>query len=153
MSEPLTTTKTEFEGLKAQPWLRVIESNSVCNDKGEPNFDGFDFTDKDYDCSHFVIATPNISRYELDDLKRILTRDASNCDLDMGVSISGSLEGEKGKEVDRWELGWDDMRRVSIDVYPKEFFESQPNTKEVFVQKIVPQIAKWVEMDSPSYGH
>lgn len=151
MSETPTVAKTE-SGSVSYSWLRVVEGDRICDDKGEPIYEEFDFADKDYNITHFVIATPNISAHKLDDLKRILGRDADGYELDLGVSINCSLEGDKPKELKRWELGWDDYRRVSIDVYPKEFFESQPNAKDVFEQKIVPQIATWNEMNSPGYG-
>lgn len=135
-------------------WVRYFDGDHVCDEQGKLNFEDFDFTEKDYDTTHFVIIAPNVSAHQLErELKPVLSKDADQSELDLGVSIVGSLN-EKGKEeeIGRWELGWDDYRRVSIDVFPKEFFDSDANAKDVLKDVILPKIASWNEMDKPDYG-
>jgi hypothetical protein len=130
-------------------WLRIIDSDSFSDNKGEPTFEKFDYTDN---LTHFVIATPNISQNNINDLKRICDRDANDHELDFGLSIKGPLEEEKVKQVKYFEFGWGN-RFILIEVYPKEFFDSQPNAEEVFQQKILPRVALLNETSSPDSGH
>jgi hypothetical protein len=77
---------------------------------------------------------------KLDALKRDLRRDADGDSLDLSAIIYSSLKGTDSIVKARWELGWDDGDSVFVHIYPKEFFDSQPDAREIFDQKIVPSL-------------
>lgn len=135
---------TENVGLKDEkivvpqsPIVKVIDAAKIADDKGNLIFDEFSFIQPDTFNEHFILAVPNVSSSDLDALKRNLRRDADGANLDLMVSIYGSLDGSQGKETDSWNIGWDDGNRVWLNIYPKEFFQL-PGAKQVFEDQIVP---------------
>ena len=142
MSEKTSDIKSENNGFSTDPRIKFIEDAEIINDKGDLIFDEFSFIRPDTQDDHFIIATPNIPLVKLDDLKRNFRRDADGGNLDLSVSIHTSIDNTPDKGDGSWEMGWDDGDRVYVDIYPKEFFESQTNAREVFEQEIVPSFSK-----------
>jgi hypothetical protein len=121
------------------PIVKVVDAAKIVDDKGNLIFDEFSFIQPDTTHNeHFMLALPNVSASDLDALKRNLRRDADGANLDLHVSIYGSLEESQDKETDSWEIGWDDGSRVWLNIYPKEFFQI-PGAKQAFENQIVPK--------------
>jgi hypothetical protein len=134
--------KSEKLIVPQSPIVKVVDAAKIVDDKGDLIFNEFEFIQPGTFDENFILAVPNVSASDLDVLKKNLRRDADGANLDLRVSIYGSLEGSQGKETDHWEIGWDDGNRVFLDIYPKEFFQSS-GAKQAFEDQIVPDFIKY----------
>jgi len=138
-----TPVIVETEGITKNPRLLIIEEPKITNESGDLIFDSYKFLQEAWSEGSVILATPNVPLSDLEPVKKAFSRDADGDNLDLTAAIYSSIDGgSSSKETDRWEIGWDDGTRVFVRVYPKEFFDSQPNAREIFDQKIVPSLLR-----------
>jgi hypothetical protein len=54
--------------------------------------------------------------------------------LDLSVLFMGIDENGEEDVLSRWELGWEDGKGQIVLVYPKEFFENNPDAIKIFTE-------------------
>lgn len=133
-------TKEGKEDYSTHPNFKLIDGPEIADDKGELIFNSHEFIENHWKNHQFVIATPDIPSIMLGPLENDLRRIADIENHDLSALIYGSIEDEEEKVKDRWELGWDDGHYIAVHIFPKEFFDSQPDAREIFDQKIAPQL-------------
>lgn len=121
------------------PRIRVVEGDSITGADGKLVFDLYELLVEGWS-SDVIIATPNIPLAKLASLKEELRHHANADSLDLDAIIYTSLADGEAVNTDRWKMGWDDGAQIFVRIYPKEFFGSASDAKDVFEQKIVPSI-------------
>ena len=126
--------------------LKVIEENKITDCNGNLVFDAKTLIKGCWHLGEVIIVTPEIS---LSELKEPLIKELNLCasnpmdPLDLKVITHISPE-----EINKSSgLGIEYTHEMDVHLFPKEFFNSTPNAKEIFYKKFFPKIGVFEKYD------